>query len=118
MKKAIQEEILALLDEYIDNEIEAMRDFYTVSEISQEVLKVYVQEQGDGGFIHFGARGTIKYEFVLASETFDDDNNGYEYGINWLDDDEHDVLDCQWFKTEEERINCINQLKQELADER
>ena len=42
------------------------------------------------------------YELVLASETFDDDNNGYEFGINWLDEFGY-VLDCEWFKTEEER---------------
>lgn len=49
------------------------------------------------------------YELVLASETFDDDNNGLEYGINWLDDD-GEILDCEWYKTEEERQNAINNL--------
>jgi hypothetical protein len=48
------------------------------------------------------------YELVLASETFDDDNNGFEYGINWLDEAGY-VLDCEWFKTEEERQGKLNE---------
>jgi hypothetical protein len=51
------------------------------------------------------------YELVLASETFDDDNNGFEYGINWLDGEGEDIyiIDCEWFKTEEERKIAIKE---------
>jgi hypothetical protein len=48
------------------------------------------------------------YELVLASETFDDDNDGYEFGINWLDEAGY-VLDCEWFKTEEERQEALKE---------
>jgi hypothetical protein len=54
----------------------------------------------------------MDYELVLASETFDDDNDGYEYGINWLDDmdgeEDSYVCECQWFKTEEERQEALD----------
>ena len=34
-----------------------------------------------------------------------DNNNGYIYGINYIEDGE--IIDCQWFKTMEERDNQI-----------
>jgi len=49
----------------------------------------------------------MDYELVLASQTFDDNNNGLEYGINWLDDDGN-ILDCEWFRTEEDRQEAID----------
>jgi hypothetical protein len=50
----------------------------------------------------------MNYELVLASETFEDDNDGFEYGINWLDEDGEFIVDCEWFKTEEERQECLD----------
>lgn len=50
----------------------------------------------------------MDYELVLASDVFNDDNGGYEFGINWLDENNH-VIDCEWFKTEEERSEAINE---------
>lgn len=50
----------------------------------------------------------MNYELVLASETFEDDNDGFEYGINWLDEDGEFIVDCEWFKTEEERQEAID----------
>lgn len=47
------------------------------------------------------------YELVNAEDCFDDNNNGLIYGIHWLDEDSN-VVDCEWFSTEEERQNCIN----------
>lgn len=44
----------------------------------------------------------MKIEYVHASQVFDDDNEGYVYGINLIDDD-NEIMDCQWFKTELER---------------
>lgn len=43
-----------------------------------------------------------------------DNNNGYIYGINFLDDDDIlNILDCMWFKTEKQRQEVIikNKLK-------
>lgn len=38
-------------------------------------------------------------------------NDGYIYGINYLDfQNEGDILDCEWFKTEEEREKAIQEL--------
>lgn len=51
----------------------------------------------------------MDYELVLASDVFNDDNDGYEYGINWIDEDEGFVIDCEWFKTEEERNKIIEE---------
>lgn len=55
-------------------------------------------------------REGLNYELVLASETFTDNNNGYEYGINWLDGEGEDIyiIDCEWFKTAEEREEAID----------
>ena len=58
----------------------------------------------------------MKYEFVKAEDTFDDDNGGLIYGINWLDDDMGYIVDCQWFKTKEERQRCIDETKDEIAN--
>ena len=39
-------------------------------------------------------------------------NNGYTYGINYVDfEGEGDRLDCEWFKTEEEREKAIQELE-------
>ena len=39
-------------------------------------------------------------------------NDGYIYGINYLDfENEGDILDCEWFKTEEERETAIQKLE-------
>ena len=43
-KKLIQQEILSLLDGDIDNELDAMGDFYTIAEISKEVLLSFDKE--------------------------------------------------------------------------
>lgn len=41
-----------------------------------------------------------------------DNNNGYIYGINFLDDkDILTITDCMWFKTEKEREEVINKEK-------
>ena len=58
------------------------------------------------------AKTLVKF---LASETFDDNNEGLEYGINWLDNDGI-VTDCEWFKTEEERQEAIDRWYTELID--
>ena len=50
-----------------------------------------------------------KYELVMAEDCFDDDNDGLIYGIHWLDEDGN-ICDCEWFKTEEERQECINKI--------
>lgn len=36
----------------------------------------------------------------------EDNNEGYIYGIAYLDDEGVDTLDCEWFKTNEERYNA------------
>lgn len=47
-----------------------------------------------------------EYEFVHASQVFDDDNGGLVYGINWIDKD-GEIIDCEWFKTEKERKRAV-----------
>jgi len=37
----------------------------------------------------------------------EDNNNGYIYGINFLDETGVDIEDVQWFKTPEERHEMI-----------
>jgi hypothetical protein len=38
----------------------------------------------------------------------EDDNNGFSFGLNFIDFEvEGDIIDVEWFKTEEERENYI-----------
>lgn len=48
----------------------------------------------------------LAFELVLASEVFDDNNEGYEYGVQYgtYDEDNCSIdTTASWFKTEEER---------------
>lgn len=51
---------------------------------------------------------TIKRDAKLPQ---DDNNNGYIYGIAYLDEEGCDTLDCEWFKTNEERYAQAEQEK-------
>ena len=35
-----------------------------------------------------------------------DDNKGFIYGINYIDDDQ--IIECEWFKTKQERNKQLN----------
>ncbi len=50
---------------------------------------------------------TIRQDCKLPPE---DNNDGFIYGLNLIDfEGEGDIIDVQWFKTEEERENCITE---------
>jgi hypothetical protein len=60
----------------------------------------------------------IDYELVEpdeARETFQDDNEGLLFGINWLDEDGN-ILDCEWFATDEERQECLDRWYADTQD--
>jgi uncharacterized protein YjhX (UPF0386 family) len=62
----------------------------------------------DGGMM---ADGGGYFEYIIWDEIIDDpndDNEGYIYGINFIDGDSGEALDSQWFKSEEERDEFIN----------
>ena len=49
----------------------------------------------------------------------EDNNNGYVYGIYILNDnypDEYEVVDVEWFKTDEERFKVIKKYKLEIVN--
>lgn len=50
----------------------------------------------------------IRKELKLPT---DDNNDGYIYGIAYLDDEGVDTLDVEWFKTNEERYAQAEQEK-------
>ena len=50
---------------------------------------------------------------VNITDVYDDDNNGYIYGLQW-DDEFDNTIDCQWFKTEQERDLLRDQIKKEI----
>lgn len=50
----------------------------------------------------------IKDEMDYPEE---DNNNGFIYGIYWLDNDQ-EVIDVSWFKSEEERHEELERTKQ------
>jgi len=61
----------------------------------------------DGGMTDGGGY----FEYIIWDEITDDpndDNEGYIYGINFIDGDSGEALDSQWFKSEEERDEFIN----------
>ena len=35
-----------------------------------------------------------------------DDNKGFVYGINYIDDDQ--IIECEWFKTKQKRNKQLN----------
>jgi len=43
-------------------------------------------------------------------KTYGDNNNGLIWGINYIDNDE--VIECEWFKTRQERNKQIERNKQ------
>jgi hypothetical protein len=54
-------------------------------------------------------KGTMKKEKTYWYDLKpNDDNKGFIYGINYIDNDE--VIECEWFKTKQERNKKI-QLK-------
>ena len=40
-------------------------------------------------------------------KTYGDNNNGFIWGINYIDNEE--VIECEWFKTRQERNKKINE---------
>ena len=38
-----------------------------------------------------------------------DNNNGYTYGLNLLEGIENEIIDVQWFKTDQERHEFIKE---------
>jgi hypothetical protein len=60
-----------------------------------------------------------KYELVKAEDTFrgldNPTNDGLVFGINWLDED-GEITDCEWYKTEADRQRVVAQLAWELKN--
>ena len=44
----------------------------------------------------------------------EDDNNGYVYGINLIDED--DIIDVQWFKNDKDRFQFIKENNLEIIN--
>ena len=44
----------------------------------------------------------------------EDNNDGYVYGINLIDDD--DIIDCHWFKDDESRFQFIKENNLEIIN--
>tara|TARA_Y100000004_G_scaffold182762_1_gene229844 strand:- start:252 stop:446 length:195 start_codon:yes stop_codon:yes gene_type:complete len=64
----------------------------------------------------------MKYELVHWQDVKNDmkiyedsDNNeGFVFGINVLDEDSDEVVDVQWFKTEQERADVLQENEEKL----
>ena len=54
----------------------------------------------------------IKEEMSYPEE---DNNNDFVYGVYWLDDND-EVMDVQWFKSDQERYNEINETNKRLRN--
>lgn len=50
----------------------------------------------------------IAIEYISANDVFDDDNQGYIYGIDYIDLTDDEIIEEEWFKTEEERDRVAN----------
>lgn len=55
-----------------------------------------------GGYFEY-----VNWNEVQNMYDEDDDNKGYIYGINLIDEDSGEVIDVEWFNTEEKRENAI-----------
>lgn len=42
-----------------------------------------------------------------------DNNDGFVFGVNLLDEDSNEVVDVQWFKTEQERADALLKYKED-----
>ena len=64
----------------------------------------------------------MKYELVHWQDVKNDmkiyedsdDNEGFVFGINVLDEDSDEVVDVQWFKTEQERADVLQENEEKL----
>ena len=45
-----------------------------------------------------------------------DNNNGYIYGINLLDEND-EIVDVEWFKTDKDRFEVISKYKLEIIND-
>lgn len=61
----------------------------------------------------------MKVELVLAENHFDDNNDGYRYGIYELTEDGEEIKNdyVEWFKTKEERQKTIEENNMEVLYE-
>ena len=62
----------------------------------------------------------MNYELRLWEEIKDemsypesDNNNDFVYGVYWLDDND-EVCEVEWFKTDQERFNEVNTTNEQL----
>lgn len=55
----------------------------------------------------------IKQDMKLPE---DDNNDGYVYGIHYLDDEGVDVIEAEWFKTNEERYAEVEKEKLDVIN--
>jgi hypothetical protein len=54
---------------------------------------------------------------VNAQNVFGDDNDGFIYGLEYYDDEvDNFPIECEWFKTEKERNNTIEEMKKEFPN--
>jgi hypothetical protein len=51
----------------------------------------------------------MKVYKVNAQETFGDNNNGYQFGVQW-DDNNGNNIDIQWFKSKGWQTRVFNEL--------
>ena len=51
----------------------------------------------------------VNWSDIKADMKYADDNNGYIYGIYSLDDEGWDIIDVQWYKSEEERQKFLSE---------
>ena len=47
----------------------------------------------------------IKKDMKIYEDS--DNNDGFVFGVNLLDEDSDEVVDVQWFKTEQERAEFV-----------
>ena len=59
----------------------------------------------------------MKYELVCWETKGSDDNNGFVWGVHYLDEYD-EVLGVEWFKTKQERENELQKYKEITTNER
>jgi hypothetical protein len=61
--------------------------------------------------------GVSQDKFKYVEWSGSEENDGYIYGINYIDAETGDAIDAEWFKTKEERENSIKEkIRKKIAE--
>ena len=113
-------------DNFFTESIERLNKFSKEDSEDFKDGRKLIKIMADGGMMAKGGKLKQKFEYVNWQDISDDpkDNNkGFIYGINLIDEESGEVVDVEWFKTESLRDKAIKkydleeyEFESEMAD--